>query len=555
MPFTVLIADDEQLERDALRAVVDRTSDVEWVLLSAATGTEAVDLAMRYRIDLAFLDIAMPGRSGLEVAEAIRSGDGAGAIVFVTAFDYFEYARTALRLHAEDYLVKPVEDDAVARIVRRVHDRWVREQSPGAGTHDGGSGDTNGAANTDITDRERMTELIRFLELELLDDLIAGDGNRDDLMPAFGLLGISRIQGAAIVVKPALEEYPFRLETAGQRRTVVQRVLRVVSRPFTGDGSTVLARAHDDIGYVIVLTPEAQDPRGVTVGPGGKLLARIADIATETVSIPVRLEATAPFRDAPELSLRIREARHRLFNPGGAAPPVRQELHPEAAVERRILKALIDNDVAGARRGGEELWGLLVTDGDMGLAGLVPGRGNGGGADLYVPTDRVVRDRANRSLSFLARTLRAKGLTVPSDTDILLDEAFGDRRGLHVEFIRRIVMLRDRSDGIPDDGVVRRVREFLQAHYCDEIGLADVAGYLGLSESHCSREISRRFGVSFSHLLREFRLRVARRLLAEESLTVREVADGAGFRDANYFSRVFHREYGMSPREYRRTLV
>jgi len=553
MSFTVLIADDEQLERDALRTVIEGVSDGEWIVLAAATGTEATELIGNHRIDLAFLDIAMPGRSGLEVAETLRDRDATAAIVFVTAFDYFEYARTALRLHAEDYLVKPVEDDAVERIVRRVRDRRVREESLSSELHDdareGPDRDSDGDGG------KRLSELIRFLELELLDDLIAGDIDRDDLMPAFGLLGISRIQGIAIVAKPALEQYPFRLETAGQRRTVVQRVLRTIARELEGDRRSVLARAHDGVGYLIVLTADADDP-GLPVGPAGTdALARIGTVAAEMASIPVQLGMTMPFRDAVELSVQIRETRRRLFSPDESPPLVRQELHREAAVEQRILKALTEDDGAAARGGAEELWGLIGADGDGDPRDDESVEGGGNDASPQVPSARILRDRANRTLAFLVRSLRARGCTVPPDSEVFLDDAGGDRRILRTEFIRRIGTLRGASDAVPDDGIVRRVREFLRDHFRDEIGLADVAGYLGLSESHCSREISRRFGASFSHLLREYRLQIARRLLTDDRSTIKEVAEGAGFRDANYFSRVFQREYGMSPREFRRTIV
>jgi two-component system response regulator YesN len=558
MSFTVLIADDEQLERDALCSVIDGISDGDWEILAAETGTEAIDIAGRHRIDLAFLDIAMPGRSGLEVAETIRRRGDTTAIVFVTAFDYFEYARTALRLHAEDYLVKPVEDDAVERIVRRVHDRWLREESlPSERRNDSERRTDDGTRHGDSADpgQERLSELIRFLELELLDDLIAGDTDGDDLVSAFGLLGISRIQGVAVVAKPELEAYPFRLETAGQRRTVVQRALRAIARAFEGAHRSVLTRAHIDLGYLIVLTSDTQDPGTLSGLVEPDALARIGDTVAGAVSIPVQLRGTMPFRSAAELSAQIRETRRRLFSPDDAHPVAWQELHPEAAAEQRILKALTDDDGAAARLGAEELWGLFVADGDGDPSGDEPVSEAGNAVSRRLPPDRLLLERANGTLSFLARALRAKGLDVPSDTAVVLDETVGDRRVLRGEFVRRIATFRDVSEGIPDDSIVRRVREFLRERYREEVGLTDIAGYIGLSESHCSREITRRFGTSFSHLLREHRLQVARRLLADDTRTIKEVADGAGFRDANYFSRVFQREYGMSPRDFRRTIV
>jgi DNA-binding LytR/AlgR family response regulator len=115
---SALIAEDEPLMRERLVAALK----VAWPdlepLYVAANGIEALKLWHAHRPDVAFLDIRMPGKTGLEVAAEI--GDAAH-LVFITAYD--EYAVQAFQNGAVDYLLKPVERDRLSAAVARVKKR------------------------------------------------------------------------------------------------------------------------------------------------------------------------------------------------------------------------------------------------------------------------------------------------------------------------------------------------------------------------------------------------------------------------------------------------
>ena len=115
---TALIAEDEPLMRDRLLAALNDAWPELKIAAVAKNGIEAIDLWNKHRPDVAFLDIRMPGKTGLEVAAAI--GDAAH-IVFITAYD--EYAVQAFENGAADYLMKPVEADRLATAVARVKKR------------------------------------------------------------------------------------------------------------------------------------------------------------------------------------------------------------------------------------------------------------------------------------------------------------------------------------------------------------------------------------------------------------------------------------------------
>ena len=115
---TALIAEDEPLMRERLLAALKETWPELEVTGIAKNGVEALELWRKLRPDVAFLDIRMPGKTGLEVAAEI--GDAAH-LVFITAYD--EYAVKAFESGAADYLLKPVEVDRLAAAVARVKKR------------------------------------------------------------------------------------------------------------------------------------------------------------------------------------------------------------------------------------------------------------------------------------------------------------------------------------------------------------------------------------------------------------------------------------------------
>ena len=119
MKYRVLIAEDEQLERDALNHILAGMDGIDMDLVLAANGNQALQLAGAGQIDLALLDIRMPGLDGIAVARELRGMWPSIRIIFITAFDHFDYALEALRLGVDEYLVKPAAPDAVRNTVLR----------------------------------------------------------------------------------------------------------------------------------------------------------------------------------------------------------------------------------------------------------------------------------------------------------------------------------------------------------------------------------------------------------------------------------------------------
>lgn len=117
--LTVLVVDDEIPVLDEMVFLLERDERVETVR-AASSGAQALRLLEAFDIDVVFLDIAMPGLSGLDVARILGQFKVPPRVVFVTAHD--DHAVDAFELNAVDYLLKPIREDRLRESVRRAID-------------------------------------------------------------------------------------------------------------------------------------------------------------------------------------------------------------------------------------------------------------------------------------------------------------------------------------------------------------------------------------------------------------------------------------------------
>lgn len=95
------------------------------------------------------------------------------------------------------------------------------------------------------------------------------------------------------------------------------------------------------------------------------------------------------------------------------------------------------------------------------------------------------------------------------------------------------------------------IREFMEAHYKEDLSLQDVAEKVGYSDAYFCKMFKQHFDKSFIMYLNDLRIEKAKALLADLCINIKDVSTEAGFREPNYFAKVFRRATGVSPREYR----
>ena len=115
--MNLLIADDENLELKVLEKTVKKYFVDELEIFTAGNGRKASQICDEVRPDIALLDIEMPGMNGIELAKYIKEKYADCIIIFITAYDRFDYAIEAMHIKAFDYLLKPWKEERLCELI------------------------------------------------------------------------------------------------------------------------------------------------------------------------------------------------------------------------------------------------------------------------------------------------------------------------------------------------------------------------------------------------------------------------------------------------------
>jgi YesN/AraC family two-component response regulator len=150
------------------------------------------------------------------------------------------------------------------------------------------------------------------------------------------------------------------------------------------------------------------------------------------------------------------------------------------------------------------------------------------------------------ALEYLLKPLSEKELTTNLEEAIYLTQKSEKKKPLLKGDLQE-----NHHENIKMNAVADNIREFIEKHYKEDISLQDVAGSMNYSDAYFCKIFKQCFDKSFLVYLTEYRVEKAKVLLADMSINIKDVSAEVGYRDSNYFARVFKRNEGITPTEYR----
>lgn len=160
--YRVMVADDEPIERMIVEKVIKKHFADQLEIVMAVNGREAVELYEEKECHFALMDIEMPGINGLEAAELIRQKHKECSIIFLTAFDEFNYAKKAIAVKALDYLLKPVAHEELIAVLEEAIRLAQEQELKQAETIKGNGEKLPDSEATDDKEGEHTTENLRI---------------------------------------------------------------------------------------------------------------------------------------------------------------------------------------------------------------------------------------------------------------------------------------------------------------------------------------------------------------------------------------------------------
>src|SRR5690625_2180440 len=116
----VLIAEDELIERKAMRKFIEENFSEIQVVGEAVNGRKAIEQAQLLSPNVIFMDVKMPGIDGLEAIKQIYNYDSSIKFIMISAYDSFDYAKQAMAYGIKDYIIKPGKKEEIVKALLRV---------------------------------------------------------------------------------------------------------------------------------------------------------------------------------------------------------------------------------------------------------------------------------------------------------------------------------------------------------------------------------------------------------------------------------------------------
>ncbi|MEN6634566.1 MAG: helix-turn-helix domain-containing protein [Clostridiaceae bacterium] len=527
--YKILLADDEGIELDALTFILEKNFPGQCTIETAKTGYDAVELAERFRPDVAVMDIRMPGINGMEAIQAIQSISPGILFIVLTAYDKFEYAKEAIRLSVFEFLTKPVNRLVFADIMRRAMGKVDSERK---------------ARSSALKTRERIENMLPVLENSFVYMLLMQNEDPSAYARLFDILGIDSKFATIMVLELTRMIGGDMLDLDIKASEGYASIRGLIKESFPCVVGPAMANR------IIIIRP-ADEPeneyyeRLLLIEQGRALAHRVED--KSGVECKLGIGATVSLNHLCE----------------SYAQAVKAVKHCKGIVSHFNDLPIVSDYETGYPIDREKHLEEMILRGDS----------QGAGADAEVFFQWMVErypdhDMAIR-LKVLELVLRAEFNAFHEgggvkyhflDRDDYLQTvlAFEHYEELKGWFLRKIAdSARNVSTKADEKAnrVIAKARAFIDRNFNRDLTLEEVSREVHVSPYYFSKLFKEQTGDNFINYLTQRRVETAKQLLSDGRLNIKTICNEIGYNDPNYFSRLFKRFEGVTPSEYREQVL
>ncbi len=525
--YTVLLVDDEE---EVIQAIMKK---LEWEELGfsvtgyACNGVKALEMVEEYQPDVVVTDIKMPYMNGMELSQRIKAEFPTTKILIFTGFDEFEYAREAVHLEVEEYILKPVNSVELTNVFRQLKIKLDQEISE--------------KRNVEILKKYYM-ESLPLLQSNFYTMLLEGQVRVEEVPRYLSDYQLS-FDGpffCCLVVHTSASQIPenmnsLLLSTSVQKQAEEHLGEKWRAKAFPYLENTVLIAQLRSVREMRELTDDCD---------------RFCKYALHIIGAVVTVGIGQACKNIHDLSKSYGSARtavsYRVIYGVSRAINMEENLPQETGVPASGNDIQLTSLFKMIRLGSKEDIEKAVEQ-YLDHASLQERSLQLYHVDIMELINALYRFAANHEITGKAfpdnmKVLYARLLDMDSDAlkKWLTDICFF--------FYEELLDARNRST----KSFVSKAKEYVHNNYTDEtLSLDGICQVLGVSNSYFSTIFKKKTGKSFVGYLTEYRMDQASRLLIETNDKSYVIARQVGYTDPNYFSYVFKRRFGVSPSRYR----
>ncbi len=487
--YKIMIADDEGIVIDALRFIIQKNFGDTCMIESAKTGRSVIELAEKFRPDIALMDIQMPGINGIEAMKEIRKENTNIIFVVISAYDKFDYAKEAINLGVLEYVNKPIEQNKIVEILKRAMKMVDKERE---------------RRSNDLRIREKLEIVVPVIETGFIYSVLFQENYAEDTDNYKSLLGIEEDSGFMMVIE------------CGE--------------------SSQNGHFTNPIGSGVKVQSFYQELRSIIkeffpVSAVGSIMANkvIVFIPSQVPSVDTEYEERIELIENTRKMVRLLRQKIDVYF---------YEKDYPIETEKKFFERIEDGDVNGAGLEARRFFDWMVEnyheqDMDIRLKTL----------EFVLWAEKIAYEAGGMLYRFTARHDYLGAINSMTDYEELRSW-FLDKI---TDACRNIKSKKQESSL----SIVEKAKEYMQENYAKDLSLDEVSKKVNISPYYFSKLFKEEEGRNFIDYLTEIRMDKAKQLLSEKNLSMKEICIAVGYADPNYFSRTFKKNVGVTPTEYR----
>lgn len=548
--YRVLIMDDEEPSRDAIRILGEWSQCGFGEVLEAANGMEGLQLVRELKPDLVFVDMKMPVMNGVEFLQMMEEVNPDILIIVISGYDDFEFTRQAIKSRVLDYLLKPVNRKALNQALHKAAET-IRDRSKRL--HD--------SIERDIALNMSLPKLKENTFLSILDHNGVDQVDRSQLKLIDPDHQTKSFRTAVIHILnlEAVKRDRFKQDAALLRFAVTNLINEISSEAFQ---CFSFGNPKKEKEIIAVLSCDESQERELDQEDQELELERLAVYFMEKVSRKLRelfgiKSVTGIGSTAPDMNRLARSYRS-----------------AEAILESVNLIGIKEGAVYHTPQGTEDADNLSVINRIMLIRGALQGDHYSLVPGIIGEYVKAIRSSGYFSMGSMNRTLQEFWILM-HDIALELGVPRGDlaqdcREMLHkhglffdvAEFgdFERLLqhigdyfcgMIRERASKRSGAFHIQDIRDYVRSHYFEDIKISMFTEKYYLSREYLMRLFKQEYGYGIYEYVLRLRMEKAQELLADPNMKIQHISDMLGYKDKNYFSKAFKNFYGMSPSDYR----
>ncbi|HBM75752.1 MAG TPA: DNA-binding response regulator [Clostridiaceae bacterium] len=522
--YKVFVVEDEQIVREGIRNKIDWEQTKYRLCGEAADGEMALSMISELRPDIIITDIRMPFMGGLELSRVVRHTMPYVRIIILSGHDEFAYAKEAISIGVDEYLLKPINSSQILSALDKVT-KVIEEEK-----------------QKQLNNRRLQIELKSIEEFKrnrFFEELVLGEIGTSEAIEIACSEGIDIIAHSYIMLDVEIDISDQFSKKICSAQNYVEKLFkdrqdiiwffrgydRLVIL-IKGDNSSDLTETSYGIAQTLKYELERNIDIHLSIGIGSPV-ERIGEIAKS-------------YSDAHNVHKYMGQLHHgQIISIGDIEDKeIGYSFLKEADNSiRESIRYLRSKDVDSFVEKLERK--IISTDGQNTFIGCYILM------DFVMSCVRLITEIGGDCTSILEQVDSLKNIFEIASSQ----EQF---ENFTKAILKKVIGIRDDSQNLKYGTVINKARRFIEDNYGDSsISLITVANEVNLSPNHFSTVFSQEMGETFIEYLTKVRIEKAKEYLSDPSYKSPEIAYAVGYNESHYFNYLFKKHTGLTPREYR----